>query len=64
LEVEVNTKSYGVQQNIGLILVFSETRMCEIHEIVEGVLMKGPIEIEQYSNFMNIKLIRDNLTIK
>jgi hypothetical protein len=38
--------------------------MFEIHEVVEGVSMKGPIEIEQSSNLMNIKLIRDNFTIK
>jgi len=38
--------------------------MFEIHEAVEGVSMKDPIEIEQFSNFMNIRLIRDNLTIK
>jgi len=38
--------------------------MFEIHEIVEGVLMKGPIEIEQSSSLMNIRLIEDNLMIK
>jgi hypothetical protein len=38
--------------------------MFEIHEVVKGVSMKGPIEIEQSSNLMNIRLIRDNLTIK
>jgi hypothetical protein len=38
--------------------------MFEIHEVIEGVLMKGPIEIEQSSSHMNIRLIRDNLTIK
>jgi hypothetical protein len=38
--------------------------MFEIHEVVEGVLMKGLIEIEQSSNRMNIKLIQINLTIK
>jgi hypothetical protein len=38
--------------------------MFEIHEVVEGVLMKGPIEIEQSSSRMNIRLIRVNLTIK
>jgi hypothetical protein len=38
--------------------------MFEIHEVVEGVLMKGPIRIEQSSSLMNIRLIRDNLTIK
>jgi hypothetical protein len=31
--------------------------MFEIHEAVEGVLMKSPIEIEQSSTRMNIKLI-------
>jgi hypothetical protein len=38
--------------------------MFEIHEAVEGVLIEGPIEIEQSSNHMNIRLIRNNLTIK
>jgi hypothetical protein len=38
--------------------------MFEIHETVEGVLMKGPIKIEQSSSYMNIKSIRVNLTIK
>jgi len=31
--------------------------MLEIHEVVEGVLMKYPLEIEQSSNLMNIRLI-------
>jgi hypothetical protein len=38
--------------------------MFEIHEAVEGVLMKGLIEIEQSSSHVNIKLIRNNLIIK
>jgi hypothetical protein len=38
--------------------------MFEIHEAIEGVLMKGPIEIEQSSSRMNMRLIRNNLTIK
>jgi hypothetical protein len=38
--------------------------MFEIHEVVEGVLIEGPIEIEQSSSRMNIRLIRNNLTIK
>jgi hypothetical protein len=38
--------------------------MFEIHEVVEGVLMKSPIEIEQFSSRMNIRLIQNNLTIK
>jgi hypothetical protein len=38
--------------------------MFEIHEAVEGVLMKGLIEIEQSSSLINIRLIRNNLTIK
>jgi hypothetical protein len=38
--------------------------MFEIHDILEGVLMKGPIEIEQSSSCMNIRSIRINLTIK
>jgi len=33
--------------------------MFEIHEVVEGVLMKGPIKIERSSSLMNIKLIRE-----
>jgi hypothetical protein len=39
-------------------------RMFEICEAVEGVSMKGPIEIKQSSSLINIKLIRDNLMIK
>jgi hypothetical protein len=38
--------------------------MFEIHEIVEGVSMEGPTEIERSSSLMNIRLIRNNLTIK
>jgi hypothetical protein len=38
--------------------------MFEIHEVVEGVSMKGPIEIEQASNLISIRLIQKNLTIK
>jgi hypothetical protein len=38
--------------------------MFEIHEAVEGVSMKGPLEIECFLSFMNIRLIQDNLTIK
>jgi len=38
--------------------------MFEIHEVVKQVSMKGPIEIEQSLNLMNIRLIWDNLTIK
>jgi hypothetical protein len=38
--------------------------MFEIHDAIEGVLMKGPIEIKQSSSRMNIRLIRINLTIK
>jgi len=38
--------------------------MFEIHEVVEGVSMKGPLEIKWSSSIMNIKLIRDNLKIK
>jgi hypothetical protein len=38
--------------------------MFKIHEAVERVLMKGPIQIEQSSSYMNIKLIQINLTIK
>jgi hypothetical protein len=38
--------------------------MLEILEAVEGMLMEGPIEIEQSLNCMNIRLIRNKLTIK
>jgi hypothetical protein len=38
--------------------------MFEIHEVIKRVLMKGPIEIEKFSSLMNIRLIRDNSTIK
>jgi len=38
--------------------------MFEIHEAVERVSMKGPIEIEQSSSLMNIVFIQDNLMIK
>jgi hypothetical protein len=31
--------------------------MFEIHEVVKEVSMKGPIEIEQSLNLMNIRLI-------
>jgi hypothetical protein len=31
--------------------------MLEIHEVVEGVSMKGPIKIKQFSSLINIKLI-------
>jgi hypothetical protein len=37
--------------------------MFEIHEVVERVLMKGPIKIDQSSSHINIKLIQDNLMI-
>jgi hypothetical protein len=38
--------------------------MFEIHEVVEDTSMKGPIEIEQSSSLINIRLIQENLTIK
>jgi hypothetical protein len=38
--------------------------MLEIYEAGERGSMKGPIEIEQSSNRMNIGLIRINLMIK
>jgi hypothetical protein len=38
--------------------------MLKILEAVEGMLMKGPIKIEQSSSRMNIRLIQNNLTIK
>jgi hypothetical protein len=31
--------------------------MLEIHEVSEGVSMKGPIKIKQFSSLINIKLI-------
>jgi hypothetical protein len=38
--------------------------MFEIREVVEGVLMKGPMEIAQSSSLISIRLIQDNLMIK
>jgi hypothetical protein len=38
--------------------------MFEICKIVEGVSMKGPMEIKQSSNLISVRLIQDNLTIK
>jgi hypothetical protein len=38
--------------------------MFEIHEVLERVSMKGPIEIKQFSSLMNIRLIQSNLTVK
>jgi hypothetical protein len=38
--------------------------MSEIHEAVEGVSLKGPIEIKQTSSLISIRLIQNNLTIK
>jgi hypothetical protein len=38
--------------------------MFEIRKAVEGVFMKGPMEIEQSSNLISIRLIQDKLTIK
>jgi hypothetical protein len=35
--------------------------MFEICEIVEGVSMKGPMEIKESSNIVNVRLIRDNI---
>jgi hypothetical protein len=31
--------------------------MLDIHEVVEGVLMKGSIEIKQFLSLINIRLI-------
>jgi hypothetical protein len=39
-------------------------RMFKIHEAVEGVSMKGPMEIKQSPSLISIRLIRNNLTIK
>jgi hypothetical protein len=39
-------------------------KMFEIRETFERVSMKGPMEIEQSSNIINVKLIRDNIMIK
>jgi hypothetical protein len=38
--------------------------MFEIHEANEEVLMKGPIEIEQSSSHISVRLIQNNLIIK
>jgi hypothetical protein len=38
--------------------------MFGIHEAVEKVSMKGPIQIEQTSWLISIRLIQNNLTIK
>jgi hypothetical protein len=38
--------------------------MLGIYEIGERGSMKGPIEIEQYSNLISIRLIQNNLMIK
>jgi len=38
--------------------------MFEINEAVDMVSMKSPLEIKRSSSLMNIRLIRDNLTIK
>jgi hypothetical protein len=38
--------------------------MFEIHETIEGVSMKGPIEIKKSSSLISITLIQNNLTIK
>jgi len=38
--------------------------MLETLEAVKRMLMEGPIEIKQSSSRMNIRLIRNNLTIK
>jgi hypothetical protein len=38
--------------------------MFEILEIVEGVSMKGPIEVDESSSSTSIRLIQNNLTIK
>jgi hypothetical protein len=38
-------------------------KMFEIHEIVEGVLMKGLIKIKQSSSLISIRLIQNNLMI-
>jgi hypothetical protein len=40
------------------------SRDVEIHEAIEGVVMKGSIKIEQSSSLMNIRLIQNILTIK
>jgi hypothetical protein len=38
--------------------------MFDIHEAVERVSMKGPLKIQRSSSLMDIRLIRDDLTIK
>jgi hypothetical protein len=37
--------------------------MFEICEVVEGVLMKGPMEIKRSLNIVSVKLIQNNITI-
>jgi hypothetical protein len=39
-------------------------RMFEICEVVEGMSMKGPMEIGSSSNIVSMRLIQDNITIK
>jgi hypothetical protein len=36
-------------------------KMIEIREAIKGVSMKGPMEIEQSSNIVSIRLIWDNI---
>ncbi len=39
-------------------------RMFELLKVVQGVSIKGPMEIEQFSRLISIRLILDNLIIK
>jgi hypothetical protein len=62
--VEASTKIRVAQQNIGLVLVFSESQDVEIHEVVEDVSMKGPIKIEQSSSpWLTITFRHDNIKL-
>jgi len=38
--------------------------MFEIHKVIEGVSMKGPMEIKQSSSLISVRLIQNNLMIK
>jgi hypothetical protein len=62
--VETNTKICGAQQNIGLVLVFSESKDVEIHEVVEEESMKGPIKIKQSSSpWLTLAFFHDNIKL-
>jgi hypothetical protein len=64
LGVEADTKICGVQQNIGLVLTLLSSKDVWNLWSCWRVSMKGPIEIEQYSSLISIRLFRDKITIK